>query len=411
MIDIVDVVRERGPITVAAFMELALYHPEFGYYARAPRRSGRAGDFFTSVDAGPLFGRLLERQLSEMHGLLGGRTSGRAFDLVEAGAGNGRLSADILGAARAQSPHFYQSIRLHLVEASQAARHEHNATLGDSADRLVWSDAALPGMFEGALIANELVDALPVHQVVMRDDGLREVYVAARQGMPGPLRTAASRSAEPSPSGNSALALVEGPPSTPALAAYLASVEMGGDFGSLRDERVGKIGRGITGLFFELGCARGEIFELANSRAFFCLPFFQCNFCRAFDGIARHERHPRGRDGAGVFHGCRVRGNELDPFEWHANGFCCGAGGAHMWVEETKGRRINHIRSEEAVDTGADVLATACPFCMQMFEDGVPAVATDGAERMRVLDIAELLDAAVAPSPSGEVAISRGGAA
>jgi SAM-dependent MidA family methyltransferase len=209
-------------MTVAAFMELALYHPEFGYYARAPRRSGRAGDFFTSVDAGPLFGRLLERQLSEMHGLLGGANPGTGFDLVDAGAGNGQLSADILGAARAHSPHFYQSIRLHLVEASETARHEHTSTLRDCADRLVWSDAALPDAFEGVLIANELVDAFPVHQVVMRDDELREVYVEIRQGTQRPTtRVAATRSAEPMRSVNSGLSLIEGFPSTPALAAYL----------------------------------------------------------------------------------------------------------------------------------------------------------------------------------------------
>src|SRR5438309_1080102 len=59
-------IQERGPLTVAAFMELALYDAEIGYYARAPRRSGRAGDFFTSVDVGPLFGELLATQVAEM---------------------------------------------------------------------------------------------------------------------------------------------------------------------------------------------------------------------------------------------------------------------------------------------------------------------------------------------------------
>ena len=57
-------------MTVAAYMELALYHPELGYYARAARRSGRTGDFFTSVDVGPLFGELLATQLAEMAEIL-----------------------------------------------------------------------------------------------------------------------------------------------------------------------------------------------------------------------------------------------------------------------------------------------------------------------------------------------------
>ena len=65
-----SLVRERGPMTVAAFMDLALYDPRAGYYARAAQRSGRAGDFFTSVDVGPLFGELLEVQIAEMASLL-----------------------------------------------------------------------------------------------------------------------------------------------------------------------------------------------------------------------------------------------------------------------------------------------------------------------------------------------------
>src|SRR3982751_3270537 len=123
-------IRERGPLTVAAFMDLALYDPECGYYARSAQQSGRAGDFFTSVDVGPLFGELLEIQLAEMFDIFqrsaadaeqisGRRTSAvQPFDLVEAGAGNGRLAADILRAAKRRDPRFYDSLQVHLVEAS-----------------------------------------------------------------------------------------------------------------------------------------------------------------------------------------------------------------------------------------------------------------------------------------------------
>src|SRR5437016_1875180 len=97
---LLDLIRERGPITVAAFMELALYDPEHGYYARSALRSGRAGDFFTSVDVGSLFGELLAVQVVEMANLL----SVPGFDLVEAGAGNGRLAADVLGALEHRHP-------------------------------------------------------------------------------------------------------------------------------------------------------------------------------------------------------------------------------------------------------------------------------------------------------------------
>ena len=228
-------------MTVAAFMDLALYDARFGYYARAARRSGRAGDFFTSVDVGALFGELLEIQLAEMAAILGAEQAPplrvRPFDLVEAGAGNGRLANDILRAARRRDPAFYETIRLHLADASAEARAAQAETLGDVGDRLVESGTSLPDSFEGALVANELLDAFPVHQVVMRDEGLREVFVSHRsavasrqsetfaQGSDTRL-TPGSDSAMGSdgcltPVQNSTLVLREGPPSTPALVEYI----------------------------------------------------------------------------------------------------------------------------------------------------------------------------------------------
>ncbi|MEX2245629.1 MAG: (Fe-S)-binding protein [Dehalococcoidia bacterium] len=83
------------------------------------------------------------------------------------------------------------------------------------------------------------------------------------------------------------------------------------------------------------------------------------------------------------------------------NSFCCGAGGAHMWVEESKGKRINVARTEEAASTGAKIVATACPFCIQMFEDGIPTVEPDEDKRMKTFDVAELLELTVIGRPSG----------
>jgi SAM-dependent MidA family methyltransferase len=218
-----EIVHERGPITVAAFMELALYDPDAGYYARAAQRSGRAGDFFTSVDVGPVFGELLARQVIEMAGLLESSvishqssvesrapSSEPRVDLVEAGAGNGRLSADILRAIRRRDAALYERLCLHLVEASATARAAQREVLAEVADRLVESSGDLPDAFEGVLIANELLDALPVHQVVMREDGLREVYVEARR-----LET-----------GDWKLTTTEGVLSTPALADYLGRLNV-----------------------------------------------------------------------------------------------------------------------------------------------------------------------------------------
>ena len=73
--------------------------------------------------------------------------------------------------------------------------------------------------------------------------------------------------------------------------------------------------------------------------------------------------------------------------------FCCGAGGGHMWMEETVGTRISEMRTDQALATGASVLATACPFCLQMFEDAIKA--KEAEESIRAMDIAELVAAAI----------------
>lgn len=175
------VIRERirtaGPLPFAAWAELALYHPELGYYARAARRSGRAGDFFTSVDLGPLFGALLASQFAEMWRLTRAVADRARFDLVEAAAGDGRLARDVLDAAAADDPEFYAAVDLHLVERSRAARDAQAAALGPHAGKLASSRPGLPPAVRGAVFANELLDALPPHLLQMTAGGLREVYV------------------------------------------------------------------------------------------------------------------------------------------------------------------------------------------------------------------------------------------
>jgi SAM-dependent MidA family methyltransferase len=188
-------IAQSGPLTVAEYMEIALYHPSLGYYVTRPQRSGRAGDFYTSVDAGPLFGACLAQYLAgrfERSPHHRAARSSQRFDLVDAGAGNGRLARDILDTAAREFPDLYERLQLHLVERSPAARDVQPQTLGPHVARLASSGTALPRDIRGAIIANELLDAMPCHVVVMTDDGPREVYVAAGMtAIPGPLSTPA----------------------------------------------------------------------------------------------------------------------------------------------------------------------------------------------------------------------------
>ena len=166
-------IRDDGPLPFASYVELALYHPTLGYYSRAGQRSGQSGDFFTSVDLGPSFGEMLAVQFNEMWNQLGTER----FDLVEAGAGNGRLTRDILSAASKQTPAFYAAIDVHLVERSSVARDLQPNTLGNHTTKLSSAGETIPPDINGVIFANELLDAFPPHVLVMTDDGLREVYV------------------------------------------------------------------------------------------------------------------------------------------------------------------------------------------------------------------------------------------
>ena len=90
-------------------------------------------------------------------------------------------------------------------------------------------------------------------------------------------------------------------------------------------------------------------------------------------------------------------------------GFCCGAGGARMWLEENIGKRINMERTDEALGTGADVVSTACPYCMIMLDDAVRA--NDKQDDVRVLDLSQLVEeslnggpVAAGPADSGRFA-------
>ncbi|MFQ5696595.1 MAG: SAM-dependent methyltransferase, partial [Terriglobia bacterium] len=171
-------VEREGPLTFAAYMQACLYHPEHGYYTSHVPRTGRR-DYYTSVEVGPLFARLLARQAREMSEALGRPAR---FDLVECGAGRGRLARELVGAVREQWPPFAQALRVTLVEASAALRAKaaEAAKLFGDVVRIVPAMPAAP--IAGCILSNELVDALPVHRVVQREDGLREIWITAKEG-------------------------------------------------------------------------------------------------------------------------------------------------------------------------------------------------------------------------------------
>ncbi|BBK34138.1 SAM-dependent MidA family methyltransferase [Stella humosa] len=161
-------IRAGGPITVAAFMATALQDPDGGYY-RGTDPLGRGGDFTTAPEISQMFGEMIGLWCAD-----GWRADGAPdpFDLVELGPGRGTLMADALRAAAAL-PAFGQAMRLHLVESSPALRQRQAALLAGA--RPTWHDRADP-LPAGPrwVVANEFLDALPVHQLVRTASGWRE---------------------------------------------------------------------------------------------------------------------------------------------------------------------------------------------------------------------------------------------
>ena len=160
-----------GWISFAQFMGMALYAPGLGYYTAGARKFGAAGDFITAPELTPLFGRALARQAAQV------MAASRPF-ILEAGAGSGRLAADLLKALEGMGS---LPERYFILDISTDLRQRQQELLAREApqllDRVEWLET-LPESFSGLVLGNELLDAMPVHCVTWEDGAVLEKGVA-----------------------------------------------------------------------------------------------------------------------------------------------------------------------------------------------------------------------------------------
>lgn len=217
-------IRRFGPITFAEYMRECLYHPVHGYYSQPETR--KFADYYTSVDVNPIFGRLLARQFAEMWDRTG---RPEEFVLVEAAAGTGRLAGHVLEFAQRRLPEFYGAVRYVAVERSPARCEQMKNRLATYIEQGRCSvELEVPARIAvGCVFSNELLDALPVHRVVLDGGELQEVWVT-HDG------TVFSEKLSP--------------PSTCAIAEYFAAQEV-----SLRDGQQAEAGLEACDWIMEVG--------------------------------------------------------------------------------------------------------------------------------------------------------------
>jgi SAM-dependent MidA family methyltransferase len=163
-----EIAAAGGWITFSRYMEMALYAPGLGYYSAGMQKFGAGGDFVTAPEISSLFGRTLARQTAQIL-----QTS--AGDMLELGAGTGRLAVQLLTELETLEalPQRYliMEVSAHLRTVQQETiTRELSAAL---AERVQWLER-LPAVFYGCIIANEVLDALPVHVISSRQDGIYE---------------------------------------------------------------------------------------------------------------------------------------------------------------------------------------------------------------------------------------------
>ncbi|MFN2520972.1 MAG: class I SAM-dependent methyltransferase [Candidatus Limnocylindria bacterium] len=170
-------IEATGPISFADYMAAALYDPDHGYYTTRAA-IGFEGDYITSSDLGPAFGRTLSRAVGEFWDALG---RPMAWDLVEAGGGHGTFLRDLLASLERERPESVPGLRAAIVEVSPQLRRQQALAL--EGREVLWAASARSlAPIHGVVLANEVLDAFPVHVLVRSESGVREVHVAVRDG-------------------------------------------------------------------------------------------------------------------------------------------------------------------------------------------------------------------------------------
>ncbi|WP_426777707.1 class I SAM-dependent methyltransferase [Lusitaniella coriacea] len=166
-------------ITFADYMNLALYHPQKGYYSGGNVGIGSQGDFFTASSLGSDFGELLAEQFAQTWEILGRPNT---FTLVEMGAGQGQCAGDIIRHLQTHYLELCEVAEYIIIEQSPALIERQKAHLqqwleaGINLQWKTWSEIEAESIV-GCCFSNELIDAFPVHQVIKKDGELQEIYV------------------------------------------------------------------------------------------------------------------------------------------------------------------------------------------------------------------------------------------
>ncbi|MBI2487352.1 MAG: SAM-dependent methyltransferase [Deltaproteobacteria bacterium] len=174
-----SLIHKSGHITFAKFMELALYHPNYGYYASGKAKIGKEGDYYTSSSVHPAFGEVLGRFICRAWELV----AVSDFTVIEMGAGKGFLSLDILDSIKRNNPTLYDRLSYLIIELSPQLREEGKATLREHLSKIKWVDFLTDLKLEsisGVFISNELVDSLPFHRAKLKNRKLQEIFVGLR---------------------------------------------------------------------------------------------------------------------------------------------------------------------------------------------------------------------------------------